>query len=126
MFCERHTVDITVNSSGDGTGYTPLIVGARVLDIQYVPDGSTPYDNTVDVTITGETTGKAILTKSNVAAAFTATPRGATHDVTGAASLYAAGGAAVNDQIPIALERIKILLAQGGNAKTGRFYVTVG
>jgi hypothetical protein len=51
-------------------------------------------------------------------------PRQPTHTTAGAASLYAAGGTAVNDHICLANERVKIVLAQGGSAKAGVFHVT--
>jgi hypothetical protein len=125
MYLERHEVTVAVNASGDGTGYTPIVSGC-VRSIVYVADGSTPYDNTVDFTITGDVSGQAILTATNVAAGATYTPRQATVSVANAAALYAAGGVAVNDRIPVAGERIKIVVAQGGNVKTGKFHVYVG
>jgi len=52
--------------------------------------------------------------------------RQATHSTAGLASLYAADGAAVNDFIYVANERIKIAVENGGNSKTGTFTVIVG
>jgi hypothetical protein len=124
MYVQRHEVLLTTDGSGAATGYTPVVTGS-ISTIQYVPDGTAPYDNTVDFTITAEVTGQAVLSKSNVAAAFTAAPRQPTHDTAGAAALYAAGGTAVNDSICVANDRIKIVLAQGGASKTGRFFVTL-
>lgn len=118
----RETVTITTDASGDGTGYTGTVTGT-IRSIRYV---KTDYATGVDMTITGETTGIAIVTLTNYDASGTVYPRAATHDTTGAASLYAAGGTAVNDHIPVVNERVKIVVAQGGNAKTGTFYVTVG
>lgn len=126
MFVERHEVSITVDASGDGTGYTPTVTG-RVIAIRYVPDGSTPYDTGFDAVITCDVTGLAILTITNGGtAALNIYPRAATVSVANAASLYAAGGTAVNDHIPVSAERIKIVLAQAGNATTGKFHVYVG
>lgn len=124
MHAERHAVSLTTDASGDVTGYTPPLTG-EVRTIQYVPDGTSPYDATADFTITAESNGQAILAKTNVAAAFTAAPRMPTHDTSGAAALYAAGGAAVNAPIVLAKDRVKIVVAQGGNAKTGQIVVTV-
>lgn len=120
----RHTFAITVDASGDATTLSDQICVGEVWDVQYVASG-TPFDNTVDFTITGAVTGKAILTLTNVAAAFTHHVRASVVDTAAAARLYAAGGTAVSDRIAVA-EPIKIVTAQGGNAKTGTIYITVG
>ncbi len=119
------TVSITTDASGDATAYTGVVNG-YVHAIQYVPDGTAPYDATADVTITGETTGIAVTTLTNVAAALTTYPRAATHDQANAAALYAAAGTAVRDRVPIAAERIKLVIAQGGATKTGVWHVILG
>lgn len=125
-FVKRHVVDITTDGSGDGTGYTSEPVTGFVQAIRYVKDGTTPYSNGVDVTVTAESSGLAIVTLTDLNATATSYPRAATSDVAGAASLYASGGVAVNDKIPVADERVKIVVASGGATKTGRFHVYVG
>jgi hypothetical protein len=126
MQVDRFEVSITVDASGNGTGFTPIVTG-RVLAIRYVPDGSTPYATGVDAIITGETSGLAILTITNIGTvALDFYPRAATASVANAANLYAAAGTAVTDRIPVAGERIKIALAQGGVSTTGKFHVWVG
>lgn len=120
----RHVVDVATIADGSGTGYTPAVSGF-VRTIRYVKDGTTPYAAGVDVTITAEISGAAIATLTNLDATGTYQPRVATHDTVGAAALYAAGGTAVNDLIPVAQERIKIVIAAGGDTKTGRFHVYV-
>jgi len=97
-----------------------------VQAIRYVADGSTPYDNTVDFTVTGDVSGLPILTVTNESASNTYYPRAATASVANAAALYAAGGTAVTDLIPVAGERIKIVVAQGGASKTGKLHVWIG
>jgi hypothetical protein len=52
-------------------------------------------------------------------------PRQATHSTAGAAALYAAAGTAVNDKIALANDRIKIVIASGGNTKTGVFHFVI-
>lgn len=126
MFVQRFTITAAVNASGDATAYTTDPITGRIINIIYVPDGSNPYDNTADFVFTGDITGVAVLTKTNVSGAFTSAPRQATHGTDGAASLYAAAGTAVNDHIYLANERLKLVVAQGGNAKTGSFIVIVG
>ena len=119
-----YTVAITVDGSGDGTGYTPDVNG-YVESIRYV---KTDYANNVTLAATGETTGTAILALAagQMDASVTKNPRAAVHAVAdGAALLYAAGGAAVTDRLAIAGERIKLVVGAGGESKTGTFYVTV-
>lgn len=41
------------------------------------------------------------------------------------AALYAAAGTAVNDRIALSRDRVKIVVASGGNATTGNFVVTI-
>lgn len=122
MYLERHTVTITTASDGSGTGYTPIAIG-QIHAIRYV---KTDYANGVDVTITCEASGQAVLTWTDVNASDTSYPRGATNDIIDAASLYAAGGEPVETLIPVAGERIKIVVASGGDTKTGAFHVYVG
>lgn len=123
MYCQRHAVTVTTASDGSATAYTDKAVTGAVLSIQYV---KIDYTDGVDFTITAETTGQGLWTESNVNASATRCPRQPTHDAVGAASLYAATGEPVEDYIYLANERVKIVLASGGNAKSGTFYVTVG
>lgn len=122
MYIERHVVALTTNASGDATGYTPVVTGV-IRAIHYV---KTDYDNGVDFTITSEATGETIWTETNVNAAKACYPRAGTHSTAGVAALYAAAGTAVNDGIAVAKDRIKIVVAQGGNVKSGAFHVVVG
>lgn len=123
MYCQRHAVMVTTASDGSATAYTDKAVTGAVLSIQYV---KTDFTDGVDFAITAETTGQGLWTESNVNASATRCPRQPTHDAAGAASLYAATGEPVEDYIYLANERVKFVLAQGGNAKSGTFYVTVG
>jgi len=122
-FVQRLVVDITVDASGDATVYSDQIQYGRISQIRYVKHGTNPFDNTVDFTVTVEATGEAVWSQSNVTASATIAPRQATHDVLGAASLYAAGGEPVEDKIAVARDRIKIVVAQGGNAKQGTLHI---
>lgn len=117
----RETVTITVNSSGDGTGYTGHVSGV-VRAISYVKAN---YADGVDVTVTTDVTGQAILTWTNVNASATSYPYAAMKTIADAAALYAAGGTAVLAPIPVANERIKLVVAQGGNATSGTFHVYI-
>lgn len=118
---ERHTVAVTTASDGTATAYTGTVTG-KIVAIHYV---KSTFADGVDFTITSEATGETIWTESNVNASTTRAPRQATHSTAGAAALYAAGGAAVNDQIALASDRVKIVIAQGGDTKAGSFIVVV-
>lgn len=126
MFIERHDFTLTTDASGNATVYSAKPVTGLVQQIRYVPDGSSPLATGADLTITGEVTGLAIVTLTNIGTvAVQWAPRVATSDITGAASLYAAAGTAVNDRVAIAGERIKVAVAQGGNTLTGTLYIWV-
>lgn len=119
---ERHAVTITTAADGSGTGYTPVITG-KVKQIVYVKND---FDNGVDFTITAEGTGETIWAEENVNASTWRAPRIATHSTAGVAALFAAAGQAVLAEMMIVKDRIKIVIAQGGNVKSGTFYVIVG
>ena len=120
MHAELQTV--TIDTTTAGTAYTGVVNG-EVISIRYV---KTDYATDPDFTITGETTGINIWTQSNVDASVTVCPRQPTASQAGVAALYGAGAAyAVNDRIVLANERIKIVVANGGTAKTGAFHVTI-
>lgn len=116
-YAQRITVAVTVDASGDATVYSPVVTG-KVSAVHYVKDD---FADGVDFTITSESTGQSIWTESNVNASASRAPRQATHSTAGAAALYASGGAAVLDQICLAHDRIKIVVAEGGNATSGSF-----
>ena len=120
-YVERHTVALTTDAAGAATGYTPVVTG-RLSQIRYV---KTDFDNGVDFTITAEATGETLWTEVNVNADATRAPRQATHGTDGVASLYAAAGTAVQDKIALAKDRVKIVIASGGNVKTGTFHIVI-
>jgi hypothetical protein len=122
MWAERKAVTITTDAEGAGTGYSPVVTG-RVLQVRYE---KVDFANGVDFTLTAEATGETIWAEENVNASATRAPRQATHGTDGAAALYAAAGQAVRDYIVLANDRVKIVVAQGGNAKSGTFHVLIG
>lgn len=121
---KRYKVTVTTASDGTATAYTPRLSG-KVMQVEYVKDGTTPYSNGVDFTITGEATGVNIWTENDVNASAVRAPRQPTHSQAGAAALYAAGGVGVLAPIALANDRVKIALASGGSAKVGVFHVVV-
>lgn len=117
-FANRITVTVTTDASGDATAYTTVVTG-KLSQIRYV---KSDFDAGVDFTITAEATGETLWAQNDVNASATVAPRQATHSTAGVAALYAAAGSAVLDKIALANDRIKIVVAQGGNAKSGTFH----
>lgn len=121
MHAETHVLPITTAADGSATAYTPVVTG-RVWQIGYVKND---FAAGVDFAITAERAGETIWTEADVNASKTVLPRAATHSTAGVAALYAAGGSAVLEPLVVADDRVKIVIAQGGNAKVGTFYVTI-
>lgn len=117
----RYKVAITTAADGSATAYTPRAAG-KIHSIQYL---KTDFADGVDFTITTEATGESVISKSDVNASAVFYPRAPTHSQTGTPLLYAADGAAVADKIALASDRLKIVVAQGGNAKSGAVHVLV-
>jgi hypothetical protein len=120
----RYKVSVTTAADGTATAYTPRVSG-KIHQIEYVKDGSNAYANGVDFTITGEATGISLWAQSDVNASAVVAPRMPTHSQAGVASLYAADGTAVQERIALSGDRVKIAIAQGGNAKVGAFHILV-
>lgn len=121
MALRRFVVPVTTDSGGAATAYTPFLSG-YIHEIHYL---KTDFADGVDFTITAEATGETIWTQSDVNAAAVKAPRQATHSTVGVAALYASGGVAVNDRVALGRDRVKIVIAQGGNAKSGAFHIVV-
>jgi hypothetical protein len=116
---QRFTVAVTTASNGAATAYTPVFTG-KISTIRYVKGD---FDNGVDFSITAESTGETIWAEDNVNASKTVAPRQDTHTTAGVAALYAAGGSAVLDRIALVADRVKIVIASGGNVKSGTFHI---
>jgi hypothetical protein len=121
MSSRRFTVTATTIADGSGTAYSPYLSG-KVAAIYYT---LVDFAAGVDFTITSEATGETLWTEANVNASTVRRPRGATHTTAGVANLYAAGGTEVGDLIRLSRDRIKIVIAQGGNVKTGTFKIVI-
>jgi hypothetical protein len=120
-YVERHVVAVTTIADGSATAYSPMITG-KISQIRYV---KTDFANGVDFTITAEATGETIWTETNVDASKTVAPRQATHSTAGVAAVFAAAGEAVLDKIALAKDRVKIVIANGGDKKSGTFHIVV-
>lgn len=116
MYVERHTVAITTAADGSATAYTPVVTG-RVAAIHYV---KTDFTDGVDFTITAEATAESLWTDTNINASEIVNP-------VRAGNLAGTGAASVFTEVPIfiANDRVKIVIASGGNAKVGTFYVVI-
>lgn len=121
MHVERHVVTLTTDASGDVIGYTPVVSG-RVLGVRYV---KTDFANGADITVTAEATGEAILALTDQNASGTFYPRQQVHGATGTGLTYD-GTRTMNEPVAVANDRIKIVVAQGGDTKTGTVHVVVG
>ncbi len=121
MTLRRHVVSVTTASDGSATAYSPYLSG-YIHAIEYK---KTDFTDGVDFTITAEATAETIWTEANVNAAKVCLPRAATHSNAGVAALYASGGTAVNDRIALAQDRVKIVIASGGDTHTGAFHILV-
>jgi hypothetical protein len=121
MAIRKFVVPVTTAADGSATAYSPYLSG-YLHQIQYV---KTDFADGVDFTITADATTETLWAESNVNAAAIRAPRQATHSTAGVAALYAAGGTAIQDRIALSRDRVKIVIAQGGNVKTGSFTILV-
>jgi hypothetical protein len=123
-YVQRQTIAVVTAADGSATAYSAPVTG-KISTVRYVKSGSGGFDDGSTITLTTEATGETIWTEANVNASATRAPRQPTHSSAGAAALYAAAGAAVNEQIAIVSDRIKIVISAGGNAKNATFYITL-
>ena len=109
-FVTRSTVPFTTSAGGDATVYTPVVNGG-VHTIRYVyVDAATG----ADFVVTTEVTNQPILTVTNAGTSSTQwQPRQAIHDAAAAAIT------GQYDYVSVVNERIKVVIAQGGDTKTG-------
>ena len=118
-YAERHTQTVVTATGGTATVYTPVITGRIAAVVYTKATAAVAYASTVDFTITAETSAQNIWTEANVNATETAYPVAAAKLASGAASTI------TESPIYVAQERVKIVLAQGGNTKRGTFTVIV-
>lgn len=112
-FPQVATVTVTVDGSGDGTGYTENIRGS-ILAVQYVKDN---YADTADFTISTEESLQNVWVDTNITASETVYPKILNDGTTGADLT------GVYDHIRAYNERVKVVVAGGGNATSGTFKV---
>ena len=116
---ETHTVEVTTDSDGDATAYSSWLRGF-LERIEYVKDD---FDDGVDFTITVERTAFNLWTENTINASTTRAPRTGVHSGAGAALVYTSDNQPVVDRVALGHQRIKIVVANGGNTKSGAFHL---
>lgn len=119
-YAKRITVPVVTAADGGATVYSDPIDFGLLSQIRYVKPGSGGFDDGSTITMTAEATGESLWTEANVNASATRAPRQATHGTNGAAASFAATFP-VQDKIAIVADRIKIVIAAGGNVKSASF-----
>jgi hypothetical protein len=126
MGIESYRVDIITDAAGACTAKTQMPVNGKIEQIYYTPDPSTPLATGADIVVTGDSSGMAIVSKLNIGtAAFALAPRQPTHAVADGSAATYDGTRPVLDKIALAGEKIKFVVAQGGNTLSGRFDIVV-
>lgn len=123
MSMRRFVVPITVDESGDAEVFSPVLSG-KLVSFRYVKAGAGGFEDGVDFIVTSEATGATLWSEESVNASATRHPRAPTHTTAGAAALYAASGA-VNSKIALSQDRVKIVVADGGDETTGTLHITI-
>ena len=103
-------------ADGSATEYIGPLYG-QLDTLIYTKAAANNYADTVDFTITKESTGEGVWTEANVTASDLTRPRVITQDLVDADSTTLV----IREPILFAGERIKIVLAGGGASKTGTF-----
>ncbi len=119
MHAERHRLAVTTAADGSAVAYTPVVTGA-ILSITYTKPGAGGFTDGVDFDVTLEATGEVLWDQDNVNASKTLRPVVAADLPTGAASIL------TERPIVAARDRVKVSIANGGDAKVGTFDVLVG
>lgn len=121
MTIRRFVVPVVTDGSGDAEEYTPVFSGT-LISIRYV---KTDYASGVDFELTSEASGEGLWSEEDVNSSATRYPRTVSQDTSGADALYADMGVEVLTKIALAHDRVKIVVASGGDTKTGAFHVTI-
>lgn len=121
MQAEKHSVSLTTNASGAATAYSPNVTG-RILAVIYT---KVDFADGVDFTITLEGTAEPILTLTNQNAGAVFYPRVQVQDETGAGATLD-GTRKMREPVVAVNDRVKVVVAAGGDTKTGTITVVVG
>ena len=114
MRLTRVSVAVVTDESGEAVVYTPALNG-MIRSVRYVKPDSGGLDNDSDIDIVTDKGAVVVWDKDNLAASAVIYPMVPAQDNKGAdvAGSYA--------PIPVCDERIKITVANGGNAGAGTF-----
>lgn len=126
-FCRQIDVDFTTAADGSATVRSGEPTNGRILEVRYdYGDAATG----ADFTITGNSSGKAVLTITNGGTSDVSwQPRQVVHPVanTGAGTALTYDGTnEIYEPIWLGAEEIKVVVASGGNAKTGQLEFIIG
>ena len=121
MYAEKITIALLTDGSGDMTAYSVPATG-RILTVAYT---KIDFTDGVDFTVTLERHGEAIWAQSNVNASTVKYPRVPVQDEVGADATLD-GTRKMREPVTAAFDRVKVVIAQGGAAKTGTLTVVVG
>ena len=114
-YVERKITTVVTDSSGDADVLLPVVNG-RVVRVKYIKND---YADTVDFTITTKESAQNLWVESNVTASKAVSPKVLSSDTVGAdiageyQHIFATG------------EEIRIVVAAGGDTKTGTFEVII-
>ena len=114
----QHSVSVETATSGAATAYTTEVISGQIQAIKYTKPGSSPLASTADFTITTEGTGQNLWVDTNINATETVYP-------VVAANIAGSGAASSLTEVGVyaAQERVKIVIAQGGDTKSGTFTI---
>lgn len=115
-----HSIKVTTITGGTQTAYLPKTNG-KLMSIRYEKDD---FADGVDFTITAEDTAENLWVDTNINASETVRPRIAVQNNAGADITYD-GTRKVYEPYNLVDERIKIVIAQGGDAKVGTFHILI-
>lgn len=121
MHVKGFTITPTTDASGDATEYSDTIHHGEILAVIYTKDD---FADGVDFDISLEDTEQELWDEDDVNASATRYPRVQVHDTTGTA-LTLDGTRIAYTRIPVYRERVKVVIANGGDTKSGTFLVLV-
>jgi len=107
-------LNITTDAAGDYTGTTEVVSGKTINAVRFV---NVDLAATSDFTITENETGQTILTLTDQNGSTTKYPASSLQAAVGGSGLVG-----VYSRISIGHSAIKVVVAQGGDTKTGTIY----
>lgn len=115
---QTQDIAITTSTGGAATAYSAVVRG-RIAAIKYTKATGSPLASTADITVTLEDSGQTVQTFTNINATAVRYPV--------AAGSLPSGAASTITEVPIYAvgERVKAVVAQGGNTKVGTLSVVV-